>query len=179
MTDKDDVVVAARVDGAAFRRDVEAMRSALEDGLSAGADNAARNISASLRRAAREGRTDFQDLGRVAVQALAQVAGQALAVGLGGSVGAAGAALLGTGFAGASGRATGGAVSPGRAYRVGENGPEWMVPASAGTVVSAGSGRGPVSVTVNVSVPGDGGQRVMERTGAQVARAVRRVLEGA
>ena len=60
------------------------------------------------------------------------------------------------------GRASGGAVSAGRFYVVGENGPELFAPGQSGTIVPNGGGGG---VTVNlIEAPGKGGQ-VRERSG--------------
>ena len=66
------------------------------------------------------------------------------------------------------GRATGGPVSPGRAYVVGERGPEVFRPATGGEVgpVSAGG------VTVNVAV--DGGAPALLRSEAQIAQMLAR-----
>jgi hypothetical protein len=77
---------------------------------------------------------------------------------------------------GLPGRATGGPVGPGRAYMVGERGPELFVPTSSGRVEAGGPARGPVRVTVNVAAPA-GEPAFMARTGRQLARDVRRALE--
>lgn len=178
MDDQDELVVRVRGDAAAFARDVAAMRGALDAELTAGARSAGRSIEASLREAARRGRLDFEDFGRAALGALADVAAQAAALRLGGGGAVSDAA---TALAGAPGRAIGGPVSPGRPYRVGEAGPEWFVPASAGSVVAAphGASRGAVNVTVNVAAPREASGAFMTRTAAQVARAVRGAIEGA
>lgn len=54
------------------------------------------------------------------------------------------------------GRAAGGSVTPGRYYVVGENGPEVLVPNSAGTVIPNGAG-GAVTVQI-IEAPGRGGE---------------------
>ena len=60
------------------------------------------------------------------------------------------------------GRASGGPVSAGSLYLVGENGPELFAPGTSGTIVPNGGGGG---VTVNlIEAPGKGGQ-VRERSG--------------
>lgn len=69
------------------------------------------------------------------------------AVGFGGGGG--GAYIVGGGPVRA--RASGGPVSAGRPYLVGEHGPELMVPGRAGTVVPNGAG-GAISITVNGAV---------------------------
>jgi len=82
---------------------------------------------------------------------------------------------------GAPGRATGGPVAPGRAYRVGERGPELFVPTASGRVVPGGGGdtRPPRDVRVSITVAGGAGAGAPEalaRSGRQVARAVRAAL---
>ena len=90
-------------------------------------------------------------------------------------------------FGGSPGRATGGPVTPGRAYRVGENGPEWFVPTSSGRVeANGGQGGGgygsarDIRITVNVhGGVNQGGPERMQATGRQIARAVRAAIEDA
>src|SRR3546814_13408712 len=78
------------------------------------------------------------------------------------------------------GRATGGNVTGGSAYMVGERGPEIFVPTSSGRVETMGGTRGPsVNITVNVAAASGGGRPEMVKTGQQVARAVRRALDRA
>ncbi len=111
--------------------------------------------------------------------------------GSGGSGGTAGlitaAIQLASAFmgSGAPGRATGGPVTPGRAYMVGERGPELFVPTSSGRVEAQGghSGRD-IRITINVAgnvAGGAAGQSPdrMQATGRQIARAVRAAVEGA
>ena len=82
---------------------------------------------------------------------------------------------------GLPGRATGGPVSPGRAYVVGERGPELFVPTASGQVMANGSG-GARDVRVNIAVQGRGegfdNARMLARSARQVARAVRGALNG-
>jgi phage-related minor tail protein len=82
-------------------------------------------------------------------------------------------------LSGLPGRATGGPVSPGRAYVVGERGPELFVSSAAGQVAVPGPARpSEVRITVNVNAPAGGDQaRALERSGRQVARAVRRAMK--
>ena len=83
------------------------------------------------------------------------------------------------GLLGLPGRATGGPVSPGRGYLVGERGPEVFVPASAGAVRTLGEGRGARDVRVSINVvtpPGSSGAQALQRSSRQVASAVRRAL---
>ena len=76
-------------------------------------------------------------------------------------------------------RATGGPVSPGQAYMVGERGPEMFVPTSAGRIEANGGGRAQrdVRVSINLAAPrGATAPTAMQRSSRQVASAVRRAL---
>jgi hypothetical protein len=152
------------------------MRDALTVDLGRGAETAGRGIETALRQAARSGRLEFEDLGRVAARALGEIAAAALKLEGGGGLGGM-LAGIGTGLLGLPGRATGGPVAPGRAYVVGEQGPELFVPTASGRVETGGRGRAPVNVTVNVAAPREAGSQFMMQTGRQVARDVRRALE--
>ncbi len=168
----DTVAIRIATDREAFRRDVDALSLALSDGLTRGADRAAQGIENALARAARRGRLAFDDLARAGAQALGEVAASALrGQGLG----------AGAGTGGQPGRATGGPVAPGRAYRVGERGPELFVPTSSGRVEAGAPGpTRAVNVTVNVMAgEGRGAPALMERSGRQVAHAVLRAVERA
>ena len=171
--DLDGLALSVRADTQAFARDVQVMRSTLSGAMTDGAEAAGRGIEQALRRAARSGRLEFEDLAKVAGRALGEIASAALR--LDGGLGL-GAAVSGAGLLGLPGRATGGPVSPGQAYLVGERGPEMFVPSSSGRVETMGGG-GSVNVTVNVSAPRDAGAPFMAQTGRQVARSVRRALE--
>lgn len=168
-----------RLDGAGLQRDVQEMRAILEDGLAAGADSAGRGIETALRRAARTGRVEFEDLARAAGRALGEIAAAAMQLDGGGG----GAASLMTrglsGLLGLPGRATGGPVSPGRAYVVGERGPELFVPTSSGRVEARGAAAAPVNITVHVGGGQGASAGFMADTGRQVAREVRRALQRA
>ncbi|PAX07009.1 tail tape measure protein [Sphingomonas lenta] len=182
----DRLVVAVRADLGTFRRDVEAMRGALDGPLEAGAERAGRAIEGALGRAVRTGKLGFDDLKRVALSTMAEIASAAVRDGVGaliagggrggGASGLAGALLA---LAGAPGRATGGPVGPGRAYLVGERGPELFVPTASGRVepgVSRGGAREVrVAITVNAG-PGVNGPEALTRSSRQVARAVQRAL---
>ncbi len=170
----DGLAVSVRADTEAFRRDVDEMRSALLIGLGEPAQSAGRGIEAALRQAARSGKLEFEDLGRVAAKALGEIAAAALKLDGGGAGGFLGG--ISTGLLGLPGRATGGAVGPGRAYMVGERGPELFVPTSSGRVEAAAPGRGPVRVTVNMAAP-SGEVAFMARSGRQIAQGIRRALE--
>lgn len=182
------LIVSVRADTRAFARDVEEMRSGLEGPLGAGADRAGRAIENALLRAVRTGTFGFEDLKRVALGVMDEIARSALRDGLsslggGGSGGGALSALTGLAMSlfGAPGRATGGPVSPGRPYLVGERGPELFVPASAGSV-AAGAATGvarEVRVAITVNAAADAAPRALAQSSRQVARAVKAALAGA
>jgi phage-related minor tail protein len=181
--------VRVRADSASFARDVGDIRGQLEGPLAGGVDSAGRAIESALARAARTGKIGFEDLRKVALATLGDIASQAVRSNLsslfGGGGGSGGGGLLSSlggavaGLLGLPGRATGGPVTGGRAYMVGERGPEMFVPTASGQIVAGGGGRGAVNVTVNVAAPRDAGPAFMARTGAQVARAVRGALDRA
>jgi hypothetical protein len=78
---------------------------------------------------------------------------------------------------GAPGRATGGPVSPGRAYLVGERGPELFVPTGSGRVEASGRGGArDIRMTINVNAPAGSAPQALGRSSRQVARAVRQAL---
>lgn len=173
------LVVRVRADTGAFARDVAEMRGVLEGPLGHGAELAGRRIEAALLRAVRTGKFGFEELRGLALSVLDEIARSAMRAGFasigGGSDGGL-LAALGSLF-GAPGRATGGPVSPGRPYWVGERGPELFVPASAGSVapVVAGMAREVrVAITVNAR-PGEA-PRALAQSSRQVARAVRAAL---
>lgn len=181
----DRLVVAVRADTQGFAKDVADMRGDMEGPLAAGAQRAGRAIESTLLRAVRTGKIGFEDLRRVALSALNAIAQDALAAGLGAiGLGGSRGGLLGSvlniatvALGGAPGRATGGPVSAGRAYRVGENGPELFVPGSGGRIVAAGNGGGrDVRVTINVNAPEAGAPQALSRSARQIARNVRSAL---
>lgn len=188
MTDDlDEMVVAVRADTGAFRSEIAALRGELEGSLGAGADAAGRAIERGLTRAIMTGKLGFDDLKRVALSVLADIARAAIsngiaALGGGQSGGGGGGGLLslGTSIAmalfGAPGRATGGPVSAGRAYRVGERGPEWFVPTASGRVEAAGGAVRNIAITVNVRGEAGSDPQRLAQTGRQMARAVRRAV---
>ena len=179
-------LVTVRADTQAFRADIEAMRRSLADGLGGAGDIAGRRIEAALLRAVRSGKLGFEDLKRTALAILSDIAAAAVRPGLqslGGGKGAQagpagfGAQLLGA-LLGSPGRATGGPVTPGRAYMVGERGPEMFMPAASGRVepVIRGGGR-EVRVTINLNAPRGGEPEALARSARQIARAVKSALE--
>ncbi|MFC3581938.1 tail tape measure protein [Sphingomonas hylomeconis] len=181
------LVISVRADTQGFARDVGEMRASLDGPLQAGADRAGQAIERGLLSAVRSGKIGFEELRGVALSVLGEIAAAAVQGGLqslfggggGGSGGANGLLSLATSlFAGAPGRATGGPVSPGRAYRVGERGPELFVPTGAGRVEAAGGG-GVREVRVSIAVHARDGEApaTLARSSRQVARAVRAALE--
>lgn len=178
MDDLDTALVSVRADTTGFARDVAAMRGELEDVLGAGAERAALRLEAGLLRAVRSGKLGFEELKGVALSALDAIAAAALKAGVqsvlsGGGVSGALAGLVG----GLPGRATGGPVSPGRAYVVGERGPEMFVPSSSGRVETGGGGGvREVRVAITVHAAGGSAPGVLAQSGRQVARAVKAAL---
>jgi len=77
---------------------------------------------------------------------------------------------------GAPGRATGGPVSAGRAYRVGERGSELFVPTASGRIEPAGGPVRNIAITVNVHGQAGSEPQRLAQTGRQLARAVRRAV---
>ena len=192
MTNLSSLVVDVRASTDGFAADIGQMRSSFDsilvDGFSKGGDVLERGLLGAVRR----GSLGFEDLRRTALRTFDDIAAQALrggiaSIGIGsasaGGAGAGGGALgigglIGSIF-GLPGRATGGPVSPGRPYLVGERGPELFVPTSAGQV-DAGAGRGgarSVNVSIRVVAPeGSSSPESLRRSSRQVAQAVRRAL---
>lgn len=181
--------VRAKTDG--FASDVEAMRRSLDGSLTDGFGRAGAVLERGLLGALRRGSLGFDDLKRVAFSALSEIAAHALQMGIGSLFGGGGSGggglgglLSGTLSAafGLPGRATGGPVAPGRAYMVGERGPEVFVPTAAGRVESGpagGQGRD-VRVAIQLTVPrGQAAPTAMQRSSRQIASAVRRALQQA
>ena len=180
--DIDEVIVRVRADTAAFARDVATMRGELEGPLATGVARAGRVIEGALARAITSGKFGFDDLKRVALKALGEIAAASLrsllapgAQAGGAGIGSVLSGLVGS-LLGAPGRATGGPVSAGRAYWVGERGPELFVPPGEGRVVSGGSGRRDVKVAIAIQTPSAGDPQVLQKSSRQIARAVRSAL---
>jgi hypothetical protein len=180
--DIDEVIVRVRADTAAFARDVATMRGELEGPLATGVARAGRVIEGALTRAISSGKFGFDDLKRVALRALGEIAAASLRSLLapagqsgGGNLGSAVASLV-TGLLGAPGRAAGGPVSTGRAYLVGERGPELFVPSGDGRIVAGGAGRRDVRIAIAIQTPATGDPQVLQKSGRQIARAVRSAL---
>jgi hypothetical protein len=190
----DTLIVDVRASTEGFRADIEGLRGTLDNGLVNGFERAGQVLERGLLTALRNGRLGFDDLKRVALNAISEIAAQALNSGLGslfgtssGLTSASGGGGLGglvaqlaTSLLGMPGRATGGPVSPGRAYMVGERGPEMFVPTSAGRVEAdpAGASRGrDVRVSISLATPrGTDVPVALRRSSRQVASQVRRAL---
>ena len=182
------LVVRVRADTQGLAREVETMRAGIEGPLAAGAERAGQRIEQGLLRAVRTGKFGFEDLRRIALSALDEIAAGALRSAIGGAGGSGGLVSLGASVLpsalGLPGRAPGGPVAPGRAYMVGERGPEMFVPTSSGQVMAnggiGGSG-GARDVRVSIAVNGrgqDSEPRLLARSARQVARAVKGALNG-
>lgn len=174
------LVVSVRADTSAFARDVTAMRGELEGPLAQGASRAGRMIEGALSRAIVTGKFGFDDLKRVALSAMAEIASASLR-GLFSPQGGGGGVLpsiggLLAGLLGSPGRATGGPVSAGRSYVVGERGPELFVPSTGGRIETAGRGSSNVRVSIAVQTPTPNDPGVLRQSSRQVARAVRSAL---
>lgn len=182
--DIDEVVVRVRADTAGFARDVAAMRGELEGPLANGVARAGRVIEGALARAISSGKFGFDDLKRVALRALGEIAAASLRSllappgqpGGGGGLAPALSSVLGS-LLGVPGRATGGTVAAGRAYWVGERGPELFVPPGEGRIVGVGGGGGrDVKVAIAIQTPAAGDPQVLQKSSRQIARAVRSAL---
>ena len=180
------LLVAVRADTRLFARDVAAMKAELTGPFTAGAEQAGRMLENALVRALRTGKLGFEDLKRVALSAMAEIADSAIRAGLdtlfkgsgglGGLIVGLGKALAG--LVGAPGKAIGGPVSPGRAYLVGERGPELFVPTAGGRIETARSGGGErdIRLAISINAPAGSEARALQASGRQVARAVRQAL---
>ena len=189
MDDLDEMLVEVRASTRGFQADVQAMRASFDSNLTDGFAKAGNVLERGLLSAIRKGSLGFDDLKNAAFSALDQIAAQALRSGLGalfGSQGGGGGGGIGgiigslAGSAlGLPGRATGGPVAPGRGYLVGERGPEVFVPTSAGRVETGLPGQRGRDVRVAITLAPERGAsspRALERSGRQVASAIRRSL---
>ncbi|HEY0958908.1 MAG TPA: tail tape measure protein [Novosphingobium sp.] len=183
MDEVDTLLVEVRAGTQGFAQDVAAMRSTFDATLVDGFARAGDVLERGLLGAIRRGGIGFDDLKRIALRTIDEIAAQAVgnlfSGGNGGGIGG----LLNLGglvgsILGLPGRANGGAVSPGRGYLVGERGPELFVPASAGRVEpNATAPAREVRVSINlVAPPGANAPQALQRSGRQIASAVRRAL---
>ena len=177
------MLIDVRASTQGFAQDVATMRSSLDGTLVAGFDAAGKVLENSLTSAVRRGSASFLDLRSVAIGVINDIAAQAVRGLFSGLIGGSGSggglgSLVGA-ISGLPGRATGGPVSPGSAYMVGERGPELFVPTSAGSIAANGSGAPArdvrVAITINTPAGTDSAQ-ALQRSSRQVASAVRRAL---
>ena len=182
------LIVEVRASTGGFAQDIAAMRGVVDSTLTDGFSAAGNALERGLLGAIRRGSLGFDDLKRVALNTLNEIAAHSvrnLFAGLSGGTGLGGALNLGglvSAALGLPGRATGGPVSPGRGYLVGERGPGVFLPTSAGrieTLDGGHAGRRPrdVRVAINVtSPPGGTAPQALQRSARQVASAVRRAI---
>ena len=177
----DTMMIDVRASTQGFSQDVATMRASLDGTLVNGFMTAGKVLESSLVSAVKSGSTSFLDLRTMALSVIKDISAQAtqglFAHLLGTVTGSGGLGSMLGSLAGLPGRATGGPVSPGAAYVVGERGPELFVPASAGAIApnSAGGGRD-VRVAITVNAPAGESSQAMQRSSRQIASAVRRAL---
>ncbi|MFA5990262.1 MAG: tail tape measure protein [Sphingomonas sp.] len=182
----DRLVVSVRADTRGFARDIAEIRASLDGPLAGAAAAAGRGIENALLGAVRTGKFSFDDLRKTALSVLSEIASTAIRTGfdvLAGGDGSGGGGglggLLSRLFGGAPGRATGGPVSPGRAYVVGERGPELFVPTTSGQIATTAPGGGrDVRVAISINANGGEGARALAQSSRQVARAVKAAIDG-
>jgi phage-related minor tail protein len=180
----DTLVVNVRADTQGLKQSLGQARGDF-DALAVGAQSAAGRMERAFEKFARTGEFSFETLKSVALGVLGDIASAALHSGIDaifgkgkGGGGGLGTILVGgvLGALGLPGRATGGPVSGGSPYLVGERGPELFVPNGYGRVeaLQSSQGRG-VSITINMNGSGQE-PRHMARSANQVAAAVRRAM---
>lgn len=186
--DLNSLVVDVRANTQGFATDIQQLRSSFDSIVLGGFSKAGSTLETGLVSAIKRGTLGFGDLRSTALSVINDITGQAVRSGLGsfglssGGAGGGGgllglAGLVGSLF-GLPGRATGGPVSPGRGFVVGENGPELFVPTSAGQVLPAGGGSTRnVNVSIKVMAPaGASAPESLARSSRQIAQSVRRAL---
>ena len=189
----DSLTIDVRANTQAFASDVAAMRSSFDGTLVDGFSRAGDVLERGLLTALRKGSIGFEDLRRIALSVIDQIASRSLnnlfnSIGLGGGSGGNGGNgtgnLIGSigsllsSLLGSPGRATGGPVTAGRSYIVGERGPELFMPSSAGRIETGLGGTGrDVKVSISINAPaGTSAPQALQRSSRQVASAVRRAL---
>ena len=185
--DIEQLMIEVRASTSGFTADVQQMRSSFDSILVDGLGRAGDVLERGLLGAIRRGSLGFEDLRRIALSVIGDIAANAVRAGLGSLGGGGGgsgqsggllSSLLGS-ILGLPGRATGGLVSAGRGYLVGERGPELFVPTSAGKIEPNGGQRGGRDVRVSIQVvapKGSAAPESLQRSSRQVASAVRRAL---
>jgi len=189
------LMIEVRASTSGFAADVATMRANFDSVLVDGFGRAGEVLERGLLSAIRRGSLGFEDLRRIALSVIGDIAARAIQSGIGALGGVAGgggsggglfnlaslltSALGGSGGSGGlPGRATGGLVSAGRGYLVGERGPELFVPAAAGRVEpNTRGGSREVKVAIQIVSPrGSSAPESLQRSSRQVARAVRNAL---
>ena len=186
--DIEQLMVEVRASTSGFTADVQSMRASFDSILVDGLGRAGEVLERGLLGAIRRGSLGFEDLRRIALAVIGDIAANAVRAGLGALGGGGGSSqgggllnfgsLLGS-ILGLPGRATGGLVSAGRGYLVGERGPELFVPSSAGKIEPNATSRGGRDVRVSIQVvapKGSAAPESLQRSSRQVASAVRRAL---
>lgn len=184
------LMIDVRANTSGLKADLAGLRGTLDNALGTAAEEAGARLERGLLTAIRRGSLGFDDLKRVALSAMDEIAAGAMQRGIGsvlggvsGGGGQGGAAGLLAGVAGAllglPGRATGGPVSPGRPYWVGERGPEVFVPTAAGRIEPAATtAPREVRVSIQLQQPRGGGDApaALRRSSRQIASSIRRSL---
>lgn len=182
------LTIQVRADTQEFARELGNVRSQLDGGFTASLERAGAGLERGLLGALRRGSLGFEDLRSVALSVLSDIASASLRTGLdsllgGSSTGSSGGLIGGltniaTAALGLPGRATGGPISSGRPYLVGENGPEIFIPTTSGAIDTGRSRAGPsINMTINVSDNGrSSAPEALNRSSRHMARAVRGAL---
>lgn len=178
------LLVSVRADTQGFARDCGVMRGQIDGTLIQGLGRAGQVLERGLLAALRRGSLGFEDLKRLALAVMEEIAAAAInkglaAIGLGGAGGGGSPPVIGllSGLLGLPGRATGGPVSAGRPYLVGEHGPELFVPHGFGQIEPRGQGGGrDVRIAISIHAPAQAAPAALQASSRQVARAVRRAL---
>lgn len=150
-----------------------------------GVEQLTRGMSKAFERFLTTGKLSFEDLKAVAVNALDAIYQRAITAGLNsifssGSSGILGPILSAGGFASIAPRATGGPVAPGRAFLVGEAGPEVFIPAQNGAIVRPGpASSSAVNITVNMAGQAGASPTAMRHSASQIASQVSRAVRRA
>ncbi len=180
----DTLVVNVRADTQGLKQSLGQARGDF-DALAVGAQSAAGRMERAFEKFLRTGSFNFESLKSIALGVLDDIASAALKsltqaiFGSGKRDGGGFGNILVGGFLNAlslPGRATGGPVSSGAPYLVGERGPELFVPQAYGRVEPLqGGGNRAVNITINMQ-GGSSEPRHMARSANQVAVAVRRAM---
>jgi len=144
-------------------------------------DAAGQRMVGALERFSQQGTLSFDSLRTAGLRAAGDIASSFLdmglsSIGLGGAPAGSGSFITSL-LSGLFGRASGGPVSAGVPYLVGERGPELFMPRTPGRV--ARSGQGAAGTTVNVNVYGAENTGQIRQSAGQVAAAVAMTLKRA